>query len=80
MAVFHINSRDIFHRDLKPANFLVKREANGKTYLHLSDFGLSKNISDKDRMTSADGFKKGTDEYMAPEIHNAIHVKPVITK
>ena len=23
LAVFHLNSRDIFHRDLKPANFLI---------------------------------------------------------
>jgi serine/threonine protein kinase len=44
LAVFHINSRDVFHRDLKPANFLIKREANGKDYLHLSDFGTAKNI------------------------------------
>ena len=26
LAVFHLNSRDIFHRDLKPANFLIKTE------------------------------------------------------
>ena len=44
ITVFHINSRDVFHRDLKPANFLIKREANGKAYLHLSDFGVAKNI------------------------------------
>ena len=46
-VVNHLNSRDIFHRDLKPANFLMKREANGKLYLHLSDFGIAKNITDK---------------------------------
>jgi eukaryotic-like serine/threonine-protein kinase len=46
LAVLHINSQNIFHRDLKPSNFLMKREKNGKNYLHLSDFGIAKNISD----------------------------------
>ena len=77
MAVFHINSRDIFHRDLKPANFLVKKEENGKIYLHLSDFGIAKNIKDTERMASSVNSKKGTDEYLAPEVHNK---KPNITK
>jgi serine/threonine protein kinase len=70
-VVFHLNSRDIYHRDLKPANFLMKREENGKLYLHLSDFGIAKNITDKERMTSSINYKKGTDEYLAPEIHDA---------
>jgi len=69
--VFHLNSRDIYHRDLKPANFLMKREENGKLFLHLSDFGIAKNITDKERMTSSINNKKGTDEYLAPEIHSA---------
>ena len=43
MAVHFLNLGNIYHRDLKPANILVKKESNGKTYLHLSDFGLAKN-------------------------------------
>lgn len=70
LAVFHLNSRDIFHRDLKPANFLVKKEENGKIYLHLSDFGVAKNIKDMERVASSANSKKGTDEYLAPEVHN----------
>jgi serine/threonine protein kinase len=80
LTVFHLNSRDIFHRDLKPANFLLKREANGKTYLHLSDFGLAKNISDKERISSSISNVKGTSDYLAPEIHNAKGVKPNMKK
>lgn len=57
----------------------MKKEENGKIYLHLSDFGMAKNISDKQRMTSSIN-KKGTDEYLAPEIHNAKEVKADITK
>jgi serine/threonine protein kinase len=49
----------------------MKREKNEKLYLHLSDFGIAKNITDKQRMTSSISNKKGTDEYLAPEIHNA---------
>jgi serine/threonine protein kinase len=68
LAVFHINSRDIFHRDLKPANFL-KKDVNGKIYLHLSDFGLSKNIRDVERDKSSTNNVKGTLEYLSPESH-----------
>ena len=55
----------------------MKKEENGKIYLHLSDFGIAKNIKDKDRMASSANNKKGTDEYLAPEVHNK---KPSITK
>jgi serine/threonine protein kinase len=80
LAVFHINSRNIFHRDLKPANFLRKREENGKTYLYLSDFGVAKNITDKERISSTISNVKGTNEYLAPEIHNAQLEKPNMKK
>ena len=58
----------------------MKREENGKLYLHLSDFGVAKNISDKERLTSALSNVKGTNEYLAPEIHNAKLEKPNMTK
>ena len=80
LAVFHLNSRDMFHRDIKPENFLIQIDENGKTYLHLSDFGVAKNISDKERLTSAISNVKGTNEYLAPEIHNAKLGKPNMTK
>ena len=80
LAVFHINSRNIFHRDLKPANFLLKREKNGINYLYLSDFGVAKNISDKDRLSSAISNVKGTNEYLSPEVHNAKLEKPNMAK
>jgi serine/threonine protein kinase len=81
MVVFHINSKDIYHRDLKPENFLIKRDAKGRIYLHLNDFGLAKsNISHNDRITTTAGRNNGTIAYMAPEIHDAIHKKPDITK
>jgi aurora kinase len=69
MAVHHLNLGNIYHRDLKPANILVKKESNGKIYLHLSDFGLAKNTKpDYTRDTTGLGDTKGTIEYLAPEI------------
>ena len=70
MAVHYLNLGNIYHRDLKPANILVKKELNGKTYLHLSDFGLAKNTKpDYTRDTTGlSDAAKGTVEYMAPEI------------
>jgi eukaryotic-like serine/threonine-protein kinase len=58
----------------------MKKEGNGKLYLHLSDFGVAKNITDLERMSSSINNKKGTDEYLAPEIHNAKVEKANITK
>jgi serine/threonine protein kinase len=81
MIVHHLNSCGIFHRDLKPENFLVRTESNGRTYLHLSDFGLAKNTNaDYTRRTSTLGGIKGTVEYLAPEILNAGLAKPKISK
>ena len=58
----------------------MKREENGKKYLHLSDFGVAKNISDNERLTSTITNEKGTNEYLSPEIHRAKLEKPNMTK
>jgi len=56
-------------------------EKSGNVYLHLSDFGLAKNIKpDYYRATSTVGVIKGTVEYLAPEILEASKKKPNITK
>jgi serine/threonine protein kinase len=82
LAVFHLNSRDIFHRDIKPANLLIKREANEKTYLYLTDFGIAKDISGKSERSSSDlDDIKGTIEAHPPEILNPRNSKkPKIIK
>jgi serine/threonine protein kinase len=82
LAVFDINSRNIYHRDLKPANFLIKTDKNGRIYLHLNDFGTAKStIIDENRiLNTTTGNANGTTDYMAPEIINAKTEKPVITK
>jgi eukaryotic-like serine/threonine-protein kinase len=69
MAVHYLNLGNIYYRDLKPANILLKKESKGKTYLHLSDFGLANNTRpDYKRDPTGLGDTKGTVEYMAPEI------------
>jgi serine/threonine protein kinase len=81
LVVFDINSRNIYHRDLKPENFLIKRDKNGRIYLHLNDFGTAKSsIVDDDRIYTSVGTKTGTLAYMAPEILNSSIQSPVITK
>lgn len=82
LIVNNLNSSNIYHRDLKPENFLIKTEINGKIYLHLSDFGIAKNMSQgyKREETTSVGFISGTIEYLAPEILNAKAEKPDISK
>lgn len=60
MVVHHLNLDNIYHRDLKPANFLIKTESNGKTSLHLNDFGFAKDTKYSQRLESASGELKGT--------------------
>jgi len=81
LVVYDINSRNIYHIDLKPANFLIKRDKNGRIYLHLNDFGTAKSsIVDKNRIDTSIDTKPGTVAYMAPEILNALIVNPDNTK
>jgi serine/threonine protein kinase len=81
LAVFDINSRNIYHRDLKPENFLIKRDKNGRIYLHLNDFGTAKSsIVDDTRINTFLDTRPGTVAYMAPEILNDLIESPDITK
>ncbi|KAA6376280.1 MAG: putative cmgc ck2 family [Streblomastix strix] len=59
-ALHHLHSRGIMHRDLKPANIFTNEDGS----VRLGDFGLVKDITDKEYATKA-----GTNAYMAPEGH-----------
>jgi len=49
--------------------------------LHLNDFGIAKSTAfDQKRINTTTGNNNGSLYYMAPEILNAIKVKPDITK
>jgi serine/threonine protein kinase len=81
MIVNYLNTKNIYHRDLKPENFLISKDKNGNSYLHLSDFGLAKNTKPEYyRPSSSIGVIKGTVEYLAPEILDASKKKPNISK
>ena len=60
LALDHLHKNGIIYRDLKPENILIGVDG----HLKLTDFGLSKDISDS-KMTRS---FCGTPEFMAPEI------------
>ena len=65
-ALYHLHSLPVavIHRDIKPANILFKRE-NGKDVAKLTDFGLSKILSE-DALTES---SSGTPLFLAPEVY-----------
>lgn len=70
-AVAHAHAKGILHRDLKPANLLIEMEPGGATAwyerLRVTDFGLSKALSETTEKVTIDGTILGTPEYMSPE-------------
>ena len=70
MKYLHANS--FIHRDLKSLNILLKKEVNGEKdeiLIKISDFGLSKVLSDDEYMTG----QLGTCHWMAPEVLKSTH-------
>jgi len=61
-AVEYLHTQGIAHRDLKPENLLLKSTSD--TEVMISDFGLSKIVSQQSIMDTA----CGTPYYVAPEV------------
>ncbi len=61
-ALDSAHARGLVHRDIKPGNILV----TGSDHVYLTDFGLTKRISETRGMTQAGAFV-GTVNYIAPE-------------
>lgn len=58
------HSHNIIHRDLKPSNIFLDDSLHPK----IGDFGLSKKISENDKIEKSYSRLKGTFSYLAPEV------------
>ncbi|KAI1691868.1 protein kinase domain-containing protein [Ditylenchus destructor] len=62
VSIMHKN--EIMHRDLTASNVLISRVTNGRLFVKISDFGLTK----KTPLTAAHGTCLGTPGYIAPQV------------
>ncbi|MBS1955948.1 MAG: serine/threonine protein kinase [Cyanobacteria bacterium SZAS-4] len=70
-ALMHSHQNKVVHRDLKPENIMLGFDEQGRTAVHLLDFGIAKMLSDEDVGISGgltrSGTVIGTPLYMSPE-------------
>ena len=60
----------IIHRDIKPENILIKKLDNNKYLYKLTDYGLSKQLTESHNALTV----AGTIDYIAPEIKNNLNI------
>jgi len=66
-GIGHLHNHNIIHRDLKSSNILIA-ERNDHTYIpKITDFGLSKMLSDGNQSHFTNSFAGGSLLYVAPE-------------
>ncbi len=71
-ALAYAHRNKVIHRDIKPQNIMLSRDTDGRTEVHLVDFGIAKIISDEESALPGQGLTKvgmvmGTPLYMSPE-------------
>jgi serine/threonine protein kinase len=62
-ALAYLHSHNISHRDIKPENFMLSTK-DDHTCVKMIDFGLSKDFSGQDSMSTM----SGSPYYIAPEV------------
>lgn len=68
LAALHFH--DVVHRDVKPSNLLLTDQPDGSLRIKLGDFGLARlpdSASGALPVSTAEGTRLGTADYMAPE-------------
>lgn len=63
----YIHQESFVHRDIKPANMLILTNSSGTATLKISDFGLTKPVTERSKNFTGRSGAQGTLEYMAPE-------------
>lgn len=64
-GLYEINKKGYLHRDLKPENILLAKGPKGEETFKICDFGFSKPLNSEGIASTY----CGTEEFMAPEIH-----------
>jgi eukaryotic-like serine/threonine-protein kinase len=77
-ALAHAHLNKVVHRDLKPQNIMISRDADGRTNVHLVDFGIAKVLTDDDseqrQCLTKTGMVVGTPLFMSPEQAKGLRV------
>lgn len=73
-ALAHAHANKVVHRDLKPENIMLSRDPQGRTEVHLVDFGIAKELCDEEatedpqsNALTRTGMVVGTPLFMSPE-------------
>ncbi len=67
LGVSYLHEEGIIHRDLKPGNVLITKSRNGRPVAKITDFGISKDILQEQKIEQSFTEGVGTPHYMAPE-------------
>lgn len=73
-GIAYLHNNDIIHRDLKPQNILILR-SKGHYVPKITDFGISKHLTDEEKSVVTNSILVGTRHYASPEqlMERAIH-------